>query len=208
MIHPEHQKAIDLVKEGKPQKALAILNTLIQAEPGNAYFYSERGVVYYHLQEPEKSIADMNKAAELQPDSPYRYSSRAYIRDWIGDLHGAIADYEKAIALDPDDVIAINNLGMLQEKLGYKEKARDYYKRADKLAGIEQSFHEQIDETEGPKKPQPAQPKTPDPVQEEKQSSLWKEMTKVFKDKKERKEFFQFIKNGFKINKDDQKRES
>jgi tetratricopeptide (TPR) repeat protein len=41
----------------------------------------------------------------------------------MGDIKGAIEDYEKTISLDPDDAIAYNNLGLLQEQLGYKEKS-------------------------------------------------------------------------------------
>ena len=48
---------------------------------------------------------------------------------------GAIADYEKAIKLDPEDAVAFNNLGLVEEKLGRKEKAKDYFQKADSLSG-------------------------------------------------------------------------
>ena len=207
MIEKEHQKVIALVKEGKADKALVIIDKLILKFPNNPDLHSERGVVYYHLNQPKKSIADMNFAVELQPEKAYRYSSRAYIRDWMGDLHGAIADYEKAVELDPQDAIAHNNLGMLQEKLGYQEKANDYYKRADKLAGVERSLYDKMDELESEDdsaKPQKETPKKEEETNTSKQSS-WSVLKNVFTNKKERKEFFQFIKNGFKIKQDDKK---
>ena len=36
----------------------------------------------------------------------------------LKDTKGAIADYNKAIELDPEDEISLNNLGLLQEKVG------------------------------------------------------------------------------------------
>ena len=80
----------------------------------------------------------MDYALGLEPNNPYRYSSRAYIKDWIGDIKGAIADYEVAVKLDPEDSIAYNNLGLLQEKLGYVDKAKSNYKRADQIAGVDE----------------------------------------------------------------------
>lgn len=204
MLHPEHQNAVDLLKDGKYDKALSILNKLIKKEPNNADFFSERGVVYYHLEQAENSINDMNKAADLEAENPYRYSSRAFIRDWMGDLHGAISDYEKTIEMDPDDAIAQNNLGMLQEKLGYKEKANDYYKRADKLSNIEKSMFNKMDSIEkgGERKPPPKKEALP-----KEKKSTWSIIKSVFSSREQRREFVRFIKNGFKF-KDDEKRKS
>lgn len=42
----------------------------------------------------------------------------------FGDTEAAILDYEKAIKLDPEDAVSYNNIGLLQEKLGYKQKAQ------------------------------------------------------------------------------------
>lgn len=201
MLHPKHQQAVDLLKQSKFKEALKIMNDLVKKHPENPDFVSERGVIYYHLEKKEYSIKDMNHSVALQPDYAYRYTSRAYIRDWIGDLHGAIADYEKAITLDPEDATAYNNLGMLQEKLGYKGKATDYYKRADKLAGIEKDLHKVIEQEENQKplpeiKPVSNKEKTKEASSKETIGSVAKS---VFTDKSERKAFFKFIRNGFKI---------
>jgi tetratricopeptide (TPR) repeat protein len=50
-------------------------------------------------------------------------------------LAGAIADYEKAIELDPEDAVAYNNLGLVEEKMGRKEKAQQNFTKADALSG-------------------------------------------------------------------------
>ncbi|MCE2777491.1 MAG: tetratricopeptide repeat protein [Algoriphagus sp.] len=50
-------------------------------------------------------------------------------------MAGAIADYEKAIELDPEDAVAYNNLGLVEEKMGRKEKAQQNFTKADALSG-------------------------------------------------------------------------
>lgn len=117
--------------------ALVDYNRAISEEE-NPSLYSERGVIWYYLQDKDKSLSDMNYAVDIDAQNPYRYSSRAYIKDWIGDIEGAIQDYEKAVELDPEDSIAYNNLGLLQEKLGYADKAKSNYQRADQIAGVDE----------------------------------------------------------------------
>ena len=68
--------------------ALVDYNQAIKEEE-NPSIYSERGVIWYYLQDKEKSLSDMDYALGLEPNNPYRYSSRAYIKDWIGDIKGA-----------------------------------------------------------------------------------------------------------------------
>ncbi|MCS7018311.1 MAG: tetratricopeptide repeat protein [Cytophagales bacterium] len=106
----------------------------LSIEPYNAHIISERGVVLFHQNRKEESLAAMNLAQELDPHNPYRYASRAFVKDALGDLHGAIEDYRRALELDPDDAIVLNNLGLLEEKLGYQEAAKKKFIRADELA--------------------------------------------------------------------------
>lgn len=106
----------------------------LMIEPDNAHIISEKGVLLFHQNKKEESLEAMNQAQQLEPDNPYRYASRAFIKDALGDIHGAIADYKRALELDPDDAICLNNLGLLEEKLGYKEAAQKKFIRADELA--------------------------------------------------------------------------
>lgn len=206
----DYDKAVQYMKENKMDKALIALDNALESEPLNPDYYSERGVVYFHLKNKMKSIADMDKAVELQPNYSYRYSSRAYIKDWIGDLEGAIADYEKAVELDPKDAIAYNNLGMLQEKMGYRQKAQYYYDRADTLEGVDKRRTEYQAEEVDPKikrseslsdEHQALNTKDANTTSIEKpQGKTSSKVIKgIFSDKDTFKEFMRFIKNGFKI---------
>lgn len=124
-----------LTRLGKGAEALADFDVLIELEPYNTDFMSDRGVVLHLLGRNEDAVIELDRAANLDPKNPYRYSSRAYLKDRIGDFLGAIADYEKTIELDPEDAVAFNNLGLVEEKLGRKEKAKDYFQKADSLSG-------------------------------------------------------------------------
>lgn len=154
-------------------------------------FFSERAVAFIHEKKYEEALTDFNKAIELEPNYGYRYSSRAYLHDAMGNLELAIEDYNKAILLDPADAVAYNNLGLLEEKLGYKNKARKNFAEADRLSkemGIDLGSPVNIQ-------------KEIDKNQENKNESYQNTIKSVFVSKESRKEFFRFIKNGFKINK-------
>jgi tetratricopeptide (TPR) repeat protein len=116
----------------------------------------------------------------------------------LKDIEGAIEDYKMAISLDPDDAIAHNNLGLLEEQLGFHLQAKKRFSQADELSellkdsGIEmpgishdepRNIQKEIDEE-----------KKQNPVKK----SLVKEMMLVFTNKESRAEFFRFVRNGFK----------
>lgn len=182
--------------------ALAEYDLAIKEEE-NPSIYSERGVVWYYLQDKEKSLADMDYAVTLEPQNPYRYSSRAYIRDWVGDIEGAIADYEKAIQLDPEDSIAFNNLGLLQEKQGYVNKAKANYERADQIAGVDELLdkirkeHKELYEKDMARGREPSGSAVN--TARRQSLSVLALLRNTFSSKAGVKEYLEFIRNGFKI---------
>lgn len=189
----QFQEGVDLLRSGELKSALNIFNRLIDVEPSNADYWSERGVVYFHLNERKNALIDMDKAVALQPHKSYRYSSRAYIRGHYKMLKEAISDYEKAIELDPSDAIAHNNLGLVQEQMGYMNKAKKNFSTSDELLketggrtdlGIEgpevkaRNIQKEIDE-------------------EKKENNIWKEL-KTLSSKEGRSSFLRFVQSGFK----------
>lgn len=205
------------LKAGSYEQALAIFSQAIALAPKNATLLSERGVVNFHLNRKQEALLDLNVAAELEPNNPYRYSSRAYIKDSLGDIKGAVEDYKKAILLDPTDAVAHNNLGLLEEKLGYKEAAEKRFKKADELAeafmkaereefgyteeeqlalnaearDVELTQMTSLDISENqPNESIVDSPSTP---------SLGKLISETFTTKSGLKEYFNFIRNGFKL---------
>ena len=115
------------------QLSIDAFDELINLSPSNAHYISERGVAHHLRGDQESAMTDFNRALALEPANPYRYASRAYLKSRLKDLHGALADYNKAIELDPEDAISLNNKGLVEQELGYQERAQASFKRADKL---------------------------------------------------------------------------
>jgi len=192
-LNTEHEKAYNLMLEKDYQQALNIFDDLIYLFPNEANLFSDRGVIFIHLNKKEEALKDFDHAVFLEDTYGYRYASRAYARDFFGDTEAAILDYEKAIKLDPEDAVSYNNIGLLQEKLGYKQKAQKNFELADEIS----KTHEEI-----------LIPQQPDlenevPKVQEKSSiknkSFFSEFLKVFKSKKQFREFIGFIKKGGKL---------
>ncbi|MDB4061806.1 tetratricopeptide repeat protein [Vicingaceae bacterium] len=186
-------KGVEELRAGNLDKSLSIFNALVKAEPTIGDYWSERGVVYFHLGKKKESLANMDEAVRLQPKKPYRYSSRAYIRGHFKLTQEAIADYEKCIELDPEDAVAQNNLGMLQEQLGYKKEAKKRFGIADDL------MEEPKGNTDLGIQGEPLEARN---IQKEineakKNQSIWSEL-KSLASKQGRDSFGKFVKSGFK----------
>jgi len=174
-------------KLGNYKESIQDFTAVIDKLPDEATIYSERGVSHYHQKNYEAALMDLNKAVDLEPNKPYRYSSRAYIRAYI-DIDGAIADYKKAIELDPNDEIAYNNLGLLQENQGNMREAQKNFKKSNEIVGYEPEKRSE--------KPEDGSGKIEE--QEIEYQSIGKVMLDVFRDKKTRNEFLNFLKSGLK----------
>lgn len=172
----------------------------LEKDPGNPEILYQRAMTYFHLQKHSLALLDMDDAVKFQPNYSFRYSSRAYMRDAIGDVVGAIQDYKKAIELDPEDVIAYNNLGILEEKMGRKQISQAYFNKADSL--IELPSNKTVKEVTGlTSNVNNKRSSSPLPVVDKTKanSSIWIEVLKVFTQKDSFKEFLNFIKSGFKL---------
>ena len=202
-------QAITLRKLKNVSESLKHFDSIINLSPDNATFYSERGVTLFHAKEFKASLKDLNKAAELEPNNPYRYSSRAYVKNALNDVVGAIEDYNKCIELDPEDVIALNNLGLVEEKAGRMSSAKKLFNKADEQAkaqgiydieaSIERLKQESGDETTENAESQEI-PVESDIKESTDKDSLSKTAMEVFKSKNEFKNYLNFVKSLFKKN--------
>ena len=158
----------------------------------------DRAVCHFHCNEKESALQWLNHAATLQPDYGYRYSSRGWMKQAMGDLNGAIDDYKKAVELDPEDAVTWNNLGLLEEQLGYRKEAKERYKVSDELR--EMLKERGIDpENTAPQrlKDPPANPTSEDDDLNTEQPKVWSEIKRAVWTKEGRKELWAFVRNGF-----------
>lgn len=215
-INSNHKKAQELLDQEKLDASLVHFNKALKEHPDHPDILSHRGVLYLHLKQKKKCLDDLNLSLKIEPENPYRYASLAYAKDFFGDLQGAILDYQKAVELDPEDAVAHNNLGLLLEKQGYQQKAQRNFDKADKLSKIEKKMFDKLDEMEGieqsgekvnssaPPKGERIQPQKLQPDQNPSRKEVVRD---VFTKKSVFIEFLYFVRNGFKLRKDDQERE-
>jgi Flp pilus assembly protein TadD len=189
--HPKYLLAQQLYEKKQFTQAVASFTLAIRDEE-NPQLYYERALAYLHNGDKQQCLNDLHTAASLEPENPFRFSSRAYVRDLMGDTAGAISDYEKCLELDAYDAVAHNNLGMLQEKLGWMEKAKKHFDTADTLAKDE-FIAPEVTQAKG------AAQEVPAAHVEENAGSVNRVVYDIFTKADTRKEFWTFIKNGFKL---------
>lgn len=201
------------VRRGNTTRALELIDLADELAPDSAEIIFEKGVILFHAGKKGLALLFMDRAVGLEPENPYRYAGRAYIRDGLGDIHGAIADYETALRLDPEDSVSHNNLGLLQEKLGWKEKADRNYRQADRLSNEQELFSFIIDGKTQSEKQSERQSEKQNESENGNESDnqtgnesgelgMFSVMKKVFTDADTRRDFFQFMKGGFRLKKD------
>jgi tetratricopeptide (TPR) repeat protein len=153
----------------------------------------DRAVCHFHCGDKGVALDWLNRAADLQPEYSYRYSSRGWMKQALGDTHGAIADYKHALELDPDDAVTWNNLGLLEEQLGYQEQAKERYRVSDELLGIlkERGIDPESSTPAFEERPAQAEPTKEDG------RTFWGEIKRAIFTSEGRKEVWTFVANGF-----------
>lgn len=201
---PKHA-AEQAMKEGDWSQALAAWKAWWKVSESAASLdpdaMHDRAVCHFHCGDKEAAMSWLNQAADTQPDYSYRYSSRGWMKQASGDTHGAIEDYKKALELDPDDAVTWNNLGLLEEQLGYQEQAKERYRVSDELLGIlnEHGIDPESSTPAFDERPasQPAQG-APAPESDAPQPrSVWAELRRAIGTKEGRHELWTFVTNGF-----------
>jgi len=192
-------------------KTLDLMERACKHAANDVDLISERGVSKFHLNDKSGALDDMNLCVDLEPHNPYRYSSRAYIKASMNHIQEAIKDYEKAVELDPKDAVALNNLGLLEERLGRMSSAKKRFSISDELTKEEQKESRPEDiqklineskpiEKENLKKETSSSPtkKTEDPLLQKNEklsaSHFFKTFKYVFGSKEGRNEFISFLK--------------
>lgn len=208
-------EAMVKVKENDFESAITLFSQSIDENSQDVDSYAERAVCYLHLKKYELSMFDMNKCIELDPNYGYRYSCRAFLKSAIKDYQGAVDDYQHAVDLDPEDIVALNNLGIAQENLGYYDKAKKNFKKSNDLLGYDPEQREIVgdiamdkEDAEEARKQQELNASEENESNENESGKKKRRlMMDVFSKKGEFRQFIRFIGNGFKL-KDDKEGKS
>lgn len=198
-MNDRHQHALRKMKKGLYTEALEILDILRKTHTNDPDVLHDLAICHLHTGKPDIALRLLDEALAIQPEYGYRYSSRAYIKAYMRDYEGASADYREAIRLDPSDAISHNNLGMLEEQMGRADSAKQLFSKADDLEEIlkENNIVSASDQIDPPVNLQKK-------LNEEKRrfqsdNTLGATGKKVLFSAQERKKFFRFIFNGFRL---------
>ncbi len=207
---PDDHRAIYLMalshlKLGQEATALVQFNRALELNPENPNYLSDLAVTKMRLGDKEGAMHDLNRCVELDSKNSYRFALRAFARNGMGDVEGAINDYRKAVELDPEDPIALNNLGMAEESFGYTASAKERFELADKMSAYS-NFPKDHTIDFSQKKTQLATSNELSMDESivanaQENETYWSTIIKVFTEKQQRAEFFQFAKNLFKSEK-------
>ena len=199
------EKAMRKVNENDFESAIELFTEALKEVDDKKDVYYNRAVAYLISEKIDLAIFDFNKLIDIDSNNAFYYSCRAFAKARTKDKTGAISDYEIAIRLDPDNPITYNNMGLVQEEIGYMKRAQKSFEQSDDLRKKEeagkvldinssQQNKEEVDKRiENAKKSQAIEP-----IEEKTKRQIAKD---IFTDKSTFKEFIAFIKNGFKLKK-------
>jgi Flp pilus assembly protein TadD len=187
----DFENAMSKVNKNDFAGAIIDFNLAITAEPANTDFLYNRAVAYLNLEKTELAIFDFSRLIEIDNTNAFYFSCRGFAKARTSDKKGAIKDYEKALELDPDNPITYNNMGLVQEELGWMNQAKDSFSQSDDLRSKEEGKFGNIKEA-----PVSNFIETDEP---EIQLTKGEVAKNVFTKKGTFKEFVSFIRNGFKL---------
>ena len=105
------QPIIQLLNEGATEKALELVENLINQFPNSALLFNIRGACCKTVNKLEKALESFQKAVKIKPDFSEAYYNLGVIEKQLGQVEASIASYKKAIEIKPSYPDAHNNLG-------------------------------------------------------------------------------------------------
>ena len=91
-------RGVEAAKKRDYEKAIAEFTKAIEAEPGDAKNYFNRGTAYRGANKLTEALADFSKAIELAPQDVAAYIGRGEVLLVQKQQDPALADFDKALA--------------------------------------------------------------------------------------------------------------
>ena len=189
------------VNQNQLHEAIVHFTKAISLDAKNPFYYIERSVCYLNMEQFELALTDMDMSVKIDPEYAYFYSLRGFLKIKMKDIEGGIKDYEKSLELDPKNEITYNNLGMALEQVGNIKRAQKVFQEGNKILGYDPTKRETKVTENKLKESETGNIALNDKKESKSGTSIAKD---VFSKKSTFKEFIEFIKNGFKLDKDEE----
>ncbi|MBY9006433.1 MAG: tetratricopeptide repeat protein [Candidatus Lokiarchaeota archaeon] len=98
-------------------RAIKILNKIIEIEPNNYRAYYNLGITYQNLNEYDCALKNLNKALTIKPDYKYCYYNIGLIYEDMKELQKALDSYENALKIDKNFSYALHAKHILRRIL-------------------------------------------------------------------------------------------
>lgn len=138
-IDPEYENAywqmawIQLESLSNYEKAIEAYNHLIKLDPKNPHACNNKGIALMRLGEKEEALEWYNKAIELNSEESLYHGNKATVLKDLKKYEKALESIHKAIELNPTYIRHYTIAGRIESEKGEKEKAKEYYAKANKI---------------------------------------------------------------------------
>ena len=128
-------EAYELLKQGKADEAIAILEEIESKTKTDKQVYYYLGIAYGMLEQNEKALSYSDKAIIIDSVYAGAYENRSLYNLKLGKYIQALGDIETAIRLNPSNADAYMNKGIIAYDMNNKEGACYNIKKAKELGG-------------------------------------------------------------------------
>jgi Flp pilus assembly protein TadD len=127
-LYPEAQA---LSAQGNITGAIAVLESLVSMEPGNAAALNDLGVLHYQVGNKDQALQYYEKAARSEPNHNIFQKNLAdfYLME-LGRIEDAMKIYVQVLENDPLDVESLIATGVVCSKMNNLSDARSFFERA------------------------------------------------------------------------------
>jgi tetratricopeptide (TPR) repeat protein len=118
---------------GHVDEAIQSLEKSLAVDGTSAVVYSNLATAYWGKADYRGAESTARAGLARFPDASSLYYSLAQTYFKMENLREAVSAYKDAIDLDPKSVMALNNLGLALQHMGYEDTAVQYWDYADRL---------------------------------------------------------------------------
>lgn len=133
--HPQQPDALHLLgavalREGRHEKAIALIEAAVEQSPDNAYFHANLGEAYRAHGRFERAVPCFERALEIDPERAEAHSGLGNILLAQGKADDALVHYDRALALNANLAPAHYNRGNALFEAGRLDEAIAAYRKA------------------------------------------------------------------------------
>jgi tetratricopeptide (TPR) repeat protein len=119
--------AVQAEESGDKQRAIALYQELLVAEPSYAAAYINLGTIYFHLRQYGRAEELYRRATEVDPEYILAFFDLGNVLDELDRTEESIAAYRQAVALAPRYADAHYNLALAFERKGELRRALSHW---------------------------------------------------------------------------------